>query len=166
MRVARGVMKKRGLVTVIFHSTEGAENAYQDLVHRGYEPSDIMVIMSQENYRSHFLGRVNPLSNNGEISLAQYISRPGAAVEVPGIGLVVSGPFATNPSLRDQNENAREMLIAAGLEGDRAIIYEPKLHAGGILIGVLPKGPTDRYTIGHGWRKSEGELILGDDEDF
>jgi hypothetical protein len=143
MRVARGVMKKKGLVTVIFHSTEGAENAYQDLVHRGYDPGDIMVIMSQENYRTHFLGRVNPLSDNGEISLAQYISRPGAAVELPGIGLVVSG-----------------------LEGDRAIIYEPELHAGGILIGVLPKGPTDRYTIGSGWRKSEGELILGDDEDF
>ena len=159
-------MKKMGLVTAIFHSTEGAENAFQDLVNRGYDPGNIVVIMSQENYRLHFLGRVNPLSDDGEISLAQYISRPGTSVELPGIGLVVSGPFATNPSLSDQTENGRDMLVSAGLEGDRAIIYEPELHAGGTLIGFLPKGPTDRYTVGAGWRKLEGELILGDDEDF
>jgi hypothetical protein len=166
MRVARGVMKKKGLVTAIFHSTEGAENAYQDLVHRGYDPGEIVVMMSKENYRLHFLGRTNPLSDNGEITLAQFISRPGASVELPAAGLVVCGPFMTNPTLNDPTESSRAMLVAAGLEEDRAIIYEPELHAGGVLIGIMPKGPTDRYTIGYGWRKSEGELILGDDEDF
>ena len=170
MREARGVLKKRGLVTSIFHNKGSASEAFEYLVHNGYDPSQIVVVMTQETYRLHFLGHASVLDNgngNGKhMQLARYLNRRGTSRELPSVGLLVAGPFMTDPMLNNHLERTRTILTATGVEPDRAIIYEPELRAGGVLLGVLPKGPTDRYTIGNNWRKSEGELILGDDEDF
>ena len=168
MREARGVLKKRGLVTSIFHNKGSASEACDYLVHNGYDQTQIVVVMTQETFRLYFLGHAGPLDNgNGRhMQLARYLNRRGTSRELHSMGLVVAGPFMTDPMLNNHLENTRTILTATGVEPDRAIIYEPELRAGGVLIGVLPKGPTDRYTIGNNWRKSEGELILGDDEDF
>jgi hypothetical protein len=169
MRVARGVLKKQGLVTAIFHDKGSASMAFDYLIDNGYDPSQIVVVMTQETYRSHYLGKVNQLSNgngNGSQLMSKYLGKPGTSREVPSAGLLVSGPFANDPMLNNRLESTRQMLTATGIEPDRAIVYEPELRAGAVLIGVMPKGPTDRYTIGNRWRKSEAELILGDDEDF
>jgi hypothetical protein len=165
MRVTRGVMKKQGLVTAVFHSKDAASRAYEDLIHKGYDPSDIVIVMSQETHRVHYQGKHDPLKNTMS-PLDEHLSRPGASRELPSVGLVVAGPFATDPALNEWNEKARSLFAAAGIEADRTLIYEPEVHAGGVLMGVLPNGPTDRYTIGYDWRRAEGELILGDDEDF
>jgi hypothetical protein len=168
MRVARGVLKKQGLVTAIFHDKESASMAFDYLVNNGYDPSQIVVVMTQETYRLYYLGKGNLFNGDGDgsESMSKYLNRPGTSRELPSAGLLVSGPFATDPMLNNKLESTRQMLTATGIEPDRAIIYEPELRAGAVLLGVMPKGPTDRYTIGNKWRKSEAELILGDDEDF
>jgi hypothetical protein len=169
MRVARGVLKKQGLVTVIFHNKDSASAAFERLVRVGYEPAQIVVVMTQETYQHHYAGKADLFTNGdgrANYSLTRYLNKAGTSKEVPSIGVVVAGPFSTDPALNNGPENTRHLLVTTGIEPDRAIIYEPELRAGGVLIGVMPKGPTDRYTIGNSWRKSEGELILGDDEDF
>lgn len=143
--------------------------AFDHLIDIGYDPSQIVVVMTQETYRLHYLGKSNLLSNhdgNSSQLMSNYLGRTGTSKELPSAGLLVAGPFATDPMLNNTLESTRQMLMATGIEQDRAIVYEPELRAGAVLIGVMPKGPTDRYTIGTKWRKSEGELILGDDEDF
>jgi hypothetical protein len=172
MRVARGVLKKQGLVTAIFHNKGSAASAFSYLVRNGYDPSRIVVVMTQETQHQYFDGKAKVIDgssdgrNIAEGYFVKYLNQPESTRELPSAGLVVAGPFITNPLLNNKVENARILLEATGIEPDRAIIYEPELHAGAVLFGVLPNGPTDRYTIGNSWRKSEGELILGDDEDF
>ena len=169
MRVARGVLKKQGLVTAIFHDKGAAAAEFEYLIDNGYDPSQIVVVMTQETYRLHYLGRTELLGNgdgNTAQSMLRFLNRTGTSRELPSAGLVVSGPFATDPALNNKLESTRHMLTATGIEPDRAIVYEPELRAGAVLLGVMPKGPTDRYTIGSKWRKSEAEHILGDDEDF
>src|SRR5690349_16166815 len=114
MRVARGVMKKQGLVTAIFHSKDAASKAFDQLINRGYEARDIVMIMSQETYRSHFQrgSGLNGRQKDSHDGILSYLSRHGALRELPGTGLVVSGIFLSDRTLEGMYDNVRSILGA------------------------------------------------------
>src|SRR5690242_11970109 len=106
MRVARGVMKKQGLVTAVFHSKDAASRAFDDLINRGYHARDIVLIMSQDTYRSHFLARTarsKDIHEDPQDSIRTY-AQEGGLRELPGTGLVASGPFVSDQTLQPKNE--------------------------------------------------------------
>jgi len=146
MKAARGVTKKQGMVSAVFHNKEHALEAYQSLIERGYGPGEIRLLMSGETHHSEF----------------------GTALDFSPGG---NGFFDHPQSVAPAHESIREVssienIKSAGIPDDRALIYDGELKAGAIVIAVMPKGPTDRYTIGQYWRQAHGESIYGDDEDF
>jgi hypothetical protein len=146
MKEARGVMKKQGMVTAVFHNKEHALEAYQSLIERGYGPGEIRLLMSAETHHSEF----------------------GTAIDFSPGG---NGFFDHPQSIAPAHESVREVIsvdsiIDAGIPADRALAYDGELKSGAVVIAVMPKGPTDRYTIGQYWRQAHGESIFGDDEDF
>lgn len=146
MKVERGVLKKQGMVSALFHNKESALEAYQALIERGYSSGEVSLLMSAETHHSVF-GRTFDFS--------------------PASNGFFDHPTSTSPTHESVREvNSVESIINCGIAPDRALTYNNEITSGGIVIAVMPKGPTDRYTIGQYWRKSNGQQIFGDDEDF
>src|SRR5690348_7095708 len=102
MRVARGVMKKEGLVTAIFHSKDAASKAFDELIRKRYDAEDLIIIMSRDTYRSQFQGSSGDSKNHKGGSLeniTNYTRRHGTLRELPETGLVASGAFLSDPTL-------------------------------------------------------------------
>jgi hypothetical protein len=145
-KVARGVMKSQGMVSALFHNRGHVLEAYQALIERGYNASEVMLLMSPETRHSDF----------------------GTALDFsPGGNGFFDHPTSTAPAHDSIKEvTSTESMTAAGISPDRALVYTNDIASGAIVVAVMPKGPTDRYTIGQFWRKGHGQNILGDDEDF
>lgn len=146
MKTARGVMRKRGMVSAVFHNKEHLLEAYQALIERSYSPAEIKLIMSTETLHSDF-GRALDFS--------------------PGGNGFFDHPSSVSPAHDSIKEAGSAQDIAScGIAEDRALTYYNEISSGGVVIAIMPKGPTDRYTIGQYWRRSHAENIVGDDEDF
>lgn len=146
MKAARGVRKTQGMVSAVFHNREHVLEAYQALVERGYAAGEVRLLMSPETLHSDF----------------------GTALDFsPGGNGFFDHPASVAPAHDSIKEvTSTDSIISAGIGPDRALMYTNDINAGGVVIAVMPKGPTDRYMIGQYWRKAHGENILGDDEDF
>ena len=144
------------LMTKSFHDRSSAERAYEDLLARGYKPSDIHVLMSDETRKREFVGvkKGNKALEGGGVGGAVGgavgatlvgIAAAAAAVTVPGLGLVIAGPLAGAIAGGAAGATAGGlvgMLVGAGIPEDRAKVYESDLKQGGIVLGVKPR-PAD-----------------------
>jgi hypothetical protein len=146
MKVARGVMKKQGPVSAVFQNREKALEAYQALLERGYGTGEVRLLISPETHHSVF-GQALDYSSGG----TAFFDQP-------------SSTAPAHDSIREVT--SIDSIVDAGISVDRASVYDQQIKAGGVVIAVIPKGPTDRYTIGQYWRQAKGEWIFGDDEDF
>jgi len=146
MKSARGVMKRQGMVSAVFQNKEHVLEAYQALIERGYVAGEVKLMMSAETHHSDF----------------------GTALDYsPKDNGFFDHPTSVAPAHDSIKEvTSVESIAAAGIDTDRALMYSTDIASGGVVIAVMPKGPTDRYTIGQYWRRGHGQNILGDDEDF
>jgi hypothetical protein len=174
--------KETGTVTGIFQKREDAEQAYDSLIRRGYDPKDIILLMSDKTHRTHFKDRDNDTDLGNKAAekagigsaiggtagaIIGAIAAIGTTVALPGLGLVIAGPIVAGLTGAGAGGIAGGLiggLVGAGIPKDRAAVYEDSIKKGGIVVGVVPKSEQDREAIGQDWRRYRGENMYGFDE--
>jgi hypothetical protein len=159
------------VVTALFEDSEGVERAYEIAMESGYEKDDFNVVMSDGTRKRYFsedrpvetdLGR--KVAEGGELGgptggrigiVIPIVAAVGAALVVPGIGLVAAGPIAVALA------GAGAAGLAAGLIGamgdwgipeERVQAYEKAIHDGLILVGVKARSAEDASEIAGLWQ--------------
>ncbi len=165
-------------VTGLFDDSGSVERAYQAIVERGYDIDDINVVMSDDTRKQYFsddrqieteLGR--KAAEGGELGgpkggriglLIPILAAVGAAVAIPGLGLVMAGPVAVALA------GAGAAGVAAGLIGalsdwglpeERVKQYEAGIHDGGILLGMKARSAEDASQIEQQWKAIGGRHV-------
>src|SRR5689334_35682 len=171
-----------GTVSGIFQNREDAEQAYNSLVNRGYDPKDIILLMSDKTHKTHFKDRDkdtalgNKAAEKAGVGSAiggtagaviGAIAAIGTTVALPGLGLVIAGPIIAGLTGAGAGSLAGGLiggLIGAGIPKEHAAVYEESIKKGGIVVGVVPKSEQDREAIGQDWKTYRGENVYGLDE--
>lgn len=171
-----------GTVTGVFQSREDAEQAFDSLIKRGYDPKDIILLMSDKTHKTHFNDRDvdtdlgNKAAEKAGIGSAiggtagaviGAIAAIGTTIALPGLGLVIAGPIVAALTGAGAGGLAGGLiggLVGAGIPKERAVVYEDSIKKGGIVVGVVPKSDEDREAIGRDWRTYRGESMYGIDE--
>jgi hypothetical protein len=158
------------IVTGIFGDSENAERAYQFALDRGYGKDDINVVMSDDT-RKRYFAEDRPIETElarreaeggelggpkgGRIGLViPIVAAVGAAIAIPGLGLVAAGPIATAIAAAGAAGAAAGiigLLADWGIPEERVRHYEEGINAGGILLSLKPRSQADAREIGQLW---------------
>jgi uncharacterized protein YjbJ (UPF0337 family) len=131
-----------------YNDPDAANRAYEEL-RRKYPTEDIDVMMSDDTRRQHFENTeagskaaeglsTGAVVGGGVGAALAAIFTVGAAVAIPGLGLVVAGPIAAalaGAGAGAATGGAIGALVGLGIPEDRAKKYEEGLRNGGVLIG-------------------------------
>ncbi|MDN3918782.1 hypothetical protein [Roseateles violae] len=167
----------RRMVTGLFPDRASAESAYGSMRERGYEQSDVDVVMSDETRQRHFAdaGTETELGNKaaegagvgGAIggtvgAIAAAVAAVGTTLALPGLGLVIAGPLAA--ALAGAGAGAAGGGLIGALVGwnmpeERVKHYEEGIRKGGILMGVRAKNEEDAAHFEDRWTASNGEHV-------
>jgi hypothetical protein len=173
------------IVTGLFKDRDSAERAYQSIVERGYDTSDISLVMSDETRNRYFSG-AGPIDTDlgnkaaaeaPEKKAATKLGGPlggtlgtiGAAlaalstvVVLPGLGIVVAGPVAAALTAAGGVGLAGGLIGALthwGMPKERIEHHEASIRKGGILMGVTPRSEEDALHFERQWKASGAEHV-------
>lgn len=161
------------LMTRSFRDRESAERAYNEIAARGFKPSDIHVLMTDETRKRLFVkGHESTDMGNKALKGAGVggavggvvgatvvgLAAAAAAVTVPVLGLVIVGPLAG--ALVGGTTGATAggivgMMVGAGIPEARAKEYETELKQGGIVLGVKPRHDEDARYFETEWQRRQ-----------
>jgi hypothetical protein len=172
------------IVTGLFKDRQSAERAYQFIVERGYDTSDINLVMSDETRNRYFCGAGQIDTDLGskaaegvEGTAAHQLGGPlggtlgtigaalaalGTVIVLPGLGLVVAGPVAAALAAAGSVGVAGSLIGALthwGIPKVRIENYEAGIRGGGILMGVTPRSDEDANYFVQQWQESGGEHV-------
>jgi len=156
-----------------FDSFDDAGRAYEYLLAKGYDRSEIDVIMNQAT-RDKFLSREGHTPERGDADdevaekkvfksagamavvggLSGFLAALGASILLPGVGLIVAGPLAAL--------GATTGALVGGIYGvpladentekdSRTEEFEKAMREGKILVRITPKSQRDREDILQNW---------------
>lgn len=164
------------LVTGLFNDRVSAERAYGSVTSRGYGKDDVNLVMSDETHKRHFTaaGTETELGSKaakgagvggaigGAVGAIAAVVAVGAAVVIPGLGLIVAGPIAA--ALAGGGAGAATggligALIGAGIPEERVKHYEAGIKKGGILMGVKARNASDAEYFERDWKTNQGEHV-------
>lgn len=162
------------MMSVLFRDREAAENAYQELLDRGFTSDQISVLMSEES-RSNFYGKTSSMGNKAAegtgigaavggtaVAIIAAIAAIGTTVIIPGLNLVILGPLAAAFAGAGAGGAAGGLigaLVGAGIPEETVKHYESGLKEGGIVIGLLPRSVVEANEIEKVWKECKGERI-------
>jgi uncharacterized membrane protein len=165
------------LVTGVFKDRNAVESAYKDAIARGYNPNDINVVMSDDTRKKHFTNADGVVTQLGDksmeglavggalggtiVGIASAIAAIGAAVVVPGVGLILVGPLAAGLVGAGAGSIAGGLigaLIGCGIPEERVKEYEKTIKSGGIVMTVRPRSEQDSRNLNSEWRKYNSDL--------
>jgi hypothetical protein len=165
------------LVTGMFNDRESAERAYNSINSRGYDTTNVHVIMSDKARDTHFGNTVvetelgnKALKGAGAGSaigttlgaVAGAVAAIGTNLILPGLGLVVAGPLAAGlagAGVGAASGGIIGALVGAGIPEERAKIYEDGVKKGNIVLGVDAKNDEDAEYFANDWRTNNGQEI-------
>jgi hypothetical protein len=158
------------MVTGLFKDRPSADQAFNDILARGYDRKEVNVLLDKDTHERYTAPpRESDLKpgekkaegvelggpSSGTVgTILAALTAVGAALLLPGLGIVVAGPVAA--ALAGAGAAAvTGGLIAAlhdwGIPNERVQQYEAGLKAGGILIGVKPHTPQDAAYFAEKW---------------
>ena len=165
------------LLTGMFSDYPGAEQAFAELLQRGFKPEDINLIMSQETHKKCLVneeaktevadktllgGGIGSVVGGGAGALMGVLLSIGIGLAVPGIGIVVGGTILAGLS------GAAAGAITGGLMGalagigipeKQAEIYKSGINAGKIILSIHPRNEEEARAIESEWRADNVEAI-------
>lgn len=183
----RQTVANQGLVTALFTDADGVERAYHAALDRGYETSEINLMLSEETRQRHFArGQVNAeLAGKAADStedrsrsagadatelggpagatagtLAPAAAAIGTALLLPG--LILAGPVAvalTAAGAVGVTGGVIGALTDWGIPKDRVEEYESHIRQGGILIGVQARSEDDVVELQRAWIAAGGRMV-------
>ena len=167
------------LVTGLFRDRQDAERAFRTAAERGYGPSDVTLVMSDETRRR--FGADMPITELGNKAaegagiggaiggtlgaIAAALAGLGSSHALPRLGQVIAGPVAA--ALAGAGAGAATgglvgALIGWGIPEERVKQVESDLREGGVLMGVQPRSEDDARWFQEHWARARGELINDD----
>ncbi len=147
-----------GLVVVaMFDNRLKAERAYQLLLKRNYDPSDVHVLLLQETFNSWFPElQTEHLEPEVEEHSLSRLLRSHERAKLGETEIVYTGRYAKNFGGIAADQDLADIvkgLTAAGLSEERARVLEAGLKDGGILIGVSSVPDYDTSYFENDWQK-------------
>lgn len=171
-------MKNSTMVTGLFRDRDSAERAYESVSARGYDKSDVNVVMSDDTRKRHFSGSQEVETELGSKAaegagiggavggtlgaIAAAIAAVGTSIAIPGLGLVIAGPLAAaiaGAGAGGVTGGLVGALIGSGIPEERVKYYEDGIKDGGILMGVTPRSDEDATHFEQQWKDSRGEHV-------
>jgi hypothetical protein len=163
-------------LTALFKNKDDADSAYEWLLKNGHNSSDIHLLMSKETrQKCHYaeavelettdketiLGLEAGVAVGGGLGAALGITAAiGAAVIIPGMGLVVAGPLAALlAGAGGLVGGALGALYGSSIPEEEAQKLEQKIREGSILISARPHSEEDVELIESAWRERGGEMV-------
>jgi hypothetical protein len=164
-----------------FTDRDSAESAYESLIARGYTDKEIHVIMSDET-RKGLYDKSGKTDKNIEITQGHKTLKGGAvggmvggavgatllaliaagtSIALPGIGLLIAGPLAGALAGGATGATAGGMvglLVGAGIQEERARLYEKDLKGGAVILGVQPRHDEDAAYFEREWQ-AQGQHV-------
>ena len=168
----------------MFNDRESAEKAYQVLESKGYGKDHVHVIMSEETHRKHFSGDkhsenfdTHTVSHSGLETkmkegaetgtaigvglgaMAGAIAALGTSILLPGLGILIAGPFVMGILAAGAGGIAGGIvgaLVGAGIPEEHAKKYEHGIKNGHIVLAVNPLNAQDAIYIENEWKKHNG----------
>ena len=164
-------------MTGLFPDRDSAERGYNSLSDRGYSKDDINVVMSDDTKKRHFMadGTETELGNKaaegagvgGAIggtlgAIAAAIAAVGTSIALPGLGLVIAGPFAA--AIAGAGAGAATGGVVGALIGwnmpeERVKRYDEGIRKGGILMGVRPRNDEDASHLETAWKTNRAQDV-------
>lgn len=164
----------------VFDAPSAAERAYNLLLELGYNHNEITVLMSHEtgelfragspvtasvngaeipNASAQVLGGAGAMSAVGAIS--GIVAAVGAALVIPGVGLVVAGPLAALGASVGAALGALYGIPIGAMTENKVADYETKIREGKVLLSIEPHSPEDREIIQRGWDEISNAAAKG-----
>jgi hypothetical protein len=164
-------------MTGLFKDRASADRAYDDLVRRGYDKKDINVLMDKDTHERYTAppreGDLEPRDEPKGVELggpsggtvgtiATAVAAVGAALLLPGLGIVAAGPIAAALTAAGAAAVTGGLIAALhdwGIPTERVQQYEAGLKAGGVLIGVRPHTADDAAYFAQHWQTLGAENV-------
>jgi hypothetical protein len=169
---------RQNWVTGTFTDRDSAERAYNLMLSRGYSVKEINLMMSDETRRLYFSDETTTDAEPGNKAMESAgvggaigvtvgailaaIAVIGTSIAIPGLGLVLAGPFATalaGAGAGGLTGGIIGALIGWGIPEERAKLYESDLKDGGIVLGVIPHNDDDAAYFEGEWKGYDGRNI-------
>lgn len=166
-----------GMLTGMFRDRNSAENAYNSMDDRGYEPDEINLVMSKDTHDKYFsedkeetelgnkaaAGTGTGSAIGGVVgAITGILAAIGTSIVIPGLGIVVAGPVAAGLAGAGAGGITGGIigaLVGWGIPKERAKIYESGIKDGHIVMGVQPKNEKDAAYFERQWGKNNGREI-------
>jgi hypothetical protein len=133
----------------MFSNRAEASKAVGELVHRGFDPSDISMLMSEVTRKQHFhkeshgeeaaKGGITGAAVGGTLGAILAGLTAIGSLTVPGVGLLAAGPIVaalTGAGLGAAVGGLSGALIKAGFSDRDARHYEEQIRKGSIVLIV------------------------------
>ncbi|HVD99515.1 MAG TPA: hypothetical protein VNB90_15005 [Cytophagaceae bacterium] len=168
------------LLTGMFSDRESAENVYNTLREKGYNASEINLIMTEETRKRYFSGDTERIETIRRIAVSNHLNlrtHGGAnaiesimgAIEtglyLPGPGLLLAGPVARMAAERDI-QFCREVLILCEIPAGKIHLYESGLKNGFVLLSIKPKNEEEAEFLIKNWKGNYGREIYFNHAEF
>lgn len=166
--------KPENLMTGLFRNWSDAENAYQELLKRGFTSDQLNLMMSDET-RSLYEGTNTELGNKaaegtgvgaavgGTVgAILSAVAAIGTSIVVPGLGLVIAGPIVAalaGAGAGGATGGLIGALIGWGIPEETVKRYETGLNEGGIVLGFTPRSVAEANEVEKIWKDYNGEMI-------
>lgn len=164
------------MMTAIFRNRDDAENAYQELLNRGYERDDISILMSEETRKTYETTRGESTMGSkaaegtgvgaavgGTLgAIIGAIAAIGTSVVIPGLGLIIAGPLAAalvGAGAGGATGGLIGALVGSGIPEETARGYESGLREGGVVLGFRPRTEAEANEVASVWERYNGEQI-------
>lgn len=165
------------MLTGLFNDRESAEKAYNSARSRGYNDSDVNLMMADKTRDTWFA------DSDGDTALGSKalegagagsaiggtlgaiiagVAAIGTSVLLPGLGLIVAGPLAAaiaGAGAGGLTGGLVGALIGSGIPEERAKLYDEGIRNGGVVMGVNPRNAEDAEYLENDWKTNRGEHI-------
>ena len=162
------------MMTAIFRNSKDAENAYQEVLNRGYKRDDVSVLMSEDTRARHSVTKTELGSKAAEGTgvgaavggtvgaIIGAIAAIGTSILLPGLGLIVAGPLAAalvGGGAGSLTGGLMGALIGSGIPKETIQHYETGLREGGIVLGFHPRIAAEVSEVENIWQNYNAEHI-------
>jgi hypothetical protein len=168
------ILGNKSAITALFKNPKTVENIYEDLSNRGYKPTDIDLIMSEDTHKNYFTDNdtntsVTELGNKslegtgvGAVvggtlgAIAAAVAAAGTSLIVPPLGIVIAGSLAASFAGAGAGAAAGSLvgaLVGMGIPDDQAQLLEGGIKEGGVVIRVNAASDEKRDELHTQWLK-------------
>lgn len=155
-----------GRITAIFPDRASAERVFDAIRDRGYDRSEIDVIMTEETRTAYFPENESASTEMGDRAMEGAgvgsaiggtigaiigaVAAIGTTILLPGIGLVVAGPVAAalaGAGAGGFTGGLLGALVGTGIPKEESEDFEQGIRGGGVGIAVQPHDAEDAHFL-------------------